>query len=209
MNLTAIAVSTRVCTDSETKVLSLWSASFLPLCQMWAAKRELHPPLDVIATLQKIRFDTPSLSGSMLDPLDSVSLGTGQREPHPRYESTLEKVVTDLMYDLNRLQALISHGDSDNRQQSFLTTARDLRRFQRAIAQLQLTQIEIVASEPIITTLFSPRSVRLYIPLWPIDSLPRTMFEPDQSFYRARPASLAWLLLDAIVISADGKFKTL
>jgi hypothetical protein len=212
MNLTTISISPRVCTEAETQALTLWSASALPFCRTWAAQRRLQPPVDILATLQKKRFEVPLISATMLKPLLTVPSSNGQFDSHWQCDSKLEEIVTSLSHDLQQLQALVLPtplNDHSDRKQSFLTQSRDLRRFQRAISQFQLARIEIVVSEPMIITLFSLQRVTLYIPHWLIDALPRTIFEPNQSFYRARPASLAWLLLDAIVITPDGEFKTL
>lgn len=207
MTLTTISISPRACTEAETQSLSLWSASTLPLCRVWVAKRGLQPPAEIIEALQKVRFDVPSIPETMLQPLITASSNTVQTESNSHYDRKLEGIATDLTHDLRQFQALASRSDPLDRKQSFLTESRALRRFQRAVSQLQLTRVEIVASEPIIVTLFSPQRVTLYIPHWLIDVVPRTLFKPNQSFYRARSASLLWLLLDAIVVTTTNEFK--
>lgn len=208
MNLTPISISPRTCTEVESQALSLWSASSLPLCRIWAAKRGLQPPTEIIEALQKVRFDAPSIPETALQPLTTASPNTGQNEFNSHYDRKLEGIATDLAHDLRHFQVLASHSDPHDREQSFLTESRALRRFQRTMSQLRLTRVEIAASEPIIVTLFSTQRVTLYIPRWLLDVVPRTLFEPNQSFYRARPASLIWLFLDAIVVTATNDFTT-
>jgi hypothetical protein len=208
MDPKTISISARACTEAETKALSLWSASFLPLCRIWAARRGLRPPTDVVEALQKLRFEATAIPETMLEPLITVPSNNEQSAPNVGHEGKLEGVATDLSNDLRRFQVSVSRSGLHNREQFFLTASRDLRRFQAAMSRLQLIRAEIVAGEPIIVTLFSRQRGTLYIPLWLIDAIPRTMFEPNQSFYRARPASLAWLLLDAIVITTSNEFKT-
>lgn len=209
MNSTSLTVLIRTCTETETKALSLWSASLLPLCRIWAAQRGLHPPIDVIQALQNMRFDLSSIPESILEQLLTIPPNNEQHESNVEYDRKVEEIATNLSDDLRRLQMLVSHTDLPDREQGFVTESRGLRRFQRAMSQRQLTRIEMVASEPIIVTLFSPQRATLYIPHWLIDTLPHTLFQPNPSFYRTRPASLAWLLLDAIVITTTGEFKTI
>jgi hypothetical protein len=120
----------------------------------------------------------------------------------------MQKIAHDLSHDLQQFQTPVLLTDTDEREQEFLTASRDLHHFQKIVSQMQMQQIEIVAGEPMLVTLFSPQKGTLYIPIWLIDVLPRTMFQPNQSFYRARPASLAWLFIDAVVATTNGRFQT-
>lgn len=208
MDYKSIAASIRGCTVAETQALSLWSASFLPLCRMWAAKHGLRPPVEIIEMLQKKRFDIPSLPKMQFDSLLTRDTNNRSAGDYAAQDSKLAKIAADLSHDLQQMQSLTSQTGACC-QQHFLTTARDLRRFQRAALYLQFTALEIVASEPIIVPLFSPQHTALYLPLWLINALPQTVFEPNQSLYRPRQASPVWLLFDAIVIANTGEFKTI
>ncbi len=209
MNLSIPSISTRTCTEAEAMALSLWSASLLPRCQAWAAQRGLQPPPGMIQALQEMRFNLSSTPESMLEELLTLSPRNDQHGSNGEYDRKLEEVAAQLADDLRCLQVQVSHTDLPVGKQAFVTESRSLRRFQRAISQRQLIGIEIVASELIIVTLFSPQRGALYIPHWLIDALPRTLFEPNSSFYRTRQTSLAWLLLDAIVITATNEFNML
>jgi len=205
MELVNISASTRVCTVAEMQALSLWSAAYLPHCRSWAAKRGLQPPIEIIEMLQKIRFDVPLLAEMRFESLFALASHNRPAEGHAEY---LEKVATDLAHHLQQIQELLLPVNTAD-QQYFLTAARDLRRFQRALLQLQCIKLELVAGEPMIVSLFAPQRMTLYIPRWLIDVLPQTVFEPNQSFYRPRRASLMWLLFDAIVITNTYEFKTI
>lgn len=209
MNLSIPSISTRTGTEAETRALSLWSASLLPRCQIWAAQRGLQPPLGVIQALQEVRFNLSSTPEAMLGEPFTISPGNDQHGSNGEYNRKVEEVAARLADDLRRLQMLVLHTGLPDGKQAFVTESRSLRRFQRAMSQRQLIGIEIVASELIIVTLFSPQRGTLYIPQWLIDALPRTLFEPNSSFYQTRQTSLAWLLLDAIVITATNEFKML
>src|SRR5713226_5890090 len=116
MNLTTISISPRVCTEAETQALSHWSAFSLPLCRIWAAKRGLQPPAEIIEALQKVRFDVPPMPGTMLQPLFTASPNTGQNEFNSQYDRKLEAIATDLAHDLRQFQVLASHADPHDRE---------------------------------------------------------------------------------------------
>lgn len=149
------------------------------------------------------------MTETMLKPLLSVSHNDEQHEFHMEYSEQREKITEKLLNDLQHMYALLSQVDVGGCQQHFLAHSRDLRRFQRVVLQLQLARMEVAISEPMIVTAFSLPKVTLYIPRWLVDSLPDTLFAPNQSFYRARRASLVWLLLDAIVITTTNEFNML
>lgn len=207
MKRSNISASIRGCSAAETQALTLWSVAQLPQCQLWAAAHGLHPPREIVERLQQMRFDMLQ-SGRQFEALLTLFAVNRSVKEHTEHNSKLEKVATHLSCDLQQMQHLTSYAGAGS-QQHFLTTARDLRRFQRASLHLQFTALELVASEPIIVTLFSPQRMALYLPCWLINALPQTLFEPNQSFYRPRRASLAWLVFDALVIASTDEFKTL
>ena len=199
MDPTPISISARTCSEAETQAVSLWSASFLPLCRHWASRRGLHPPAAVLETAQHLRFAALPLSATALEPLVTASPNTGQAISNGELDPQLEELAAGLSRDLCRYQAAAVDLHEP--------VPRDVERFQRAMSQWHLTHIQLVASEPMIAPLFSLPKATLYLPRWLVTARSHRMFEPNQAFYRARPASLAWMLLDALVVINAHEFR--
>lgn len=209
-NLTTVSIVVHTCTDTENDALALWSASLLPFCWLWVTQRGLQPPIEVIQTLQRKRFDALPLTETALQSL--LALPSDHKTPVNTTvsRSALAELAKELSHDLSQVgNEVETRLRSGNAEQRFLTASRDLRRFQRAISRLQVSYIEIAESESMLIPLFSLQRQTLYIPKWLVDSMPRTMFKPGDSFHRTRPCSLVWLLLDAIIVTATPECKML
>jgi hypothetical protein len=158
----------------------------------------------VLATLQQIRFAVSSRTGTL-----TTLLEPGPEEHvHPAgAQQNIRELAAALSEDLQQLHTCLPYTADGT--SSIVTTSRILRRYQRAVAQHRLQHIAIAASEPLIVTLYAPQRATLYIPSWLVEIIPRTLLPPSASFSRPRPASLAWLLLDAPVVTSTYEFTTL
>ena len=88
------------------------------------------------------------------------------------------------------------------------TALRDLIRMQAALDHLRLDQVELVDCPTLVVPGFLAAQPTLYVPMWLAGSLPTGMFELRGSFELVRPASLCWLLFEAVAITPADGFRT-
>jgi hypothetical protein len=204
MNLTPISVTACACSEEETRALALWSAAFLPFCRAWAARRGLRPPAEVVEALQRLRFQDVPSSGAALEPLVKASPYAAQEVSHTAGDAPLEKLAAALARDLWRYQVGAAALDAPES----MPAPRDVSKFEQVLAAWQFARVVIVASAPLIVCLDSLPRATLFLPRWLIAADPQQMFAPNSSFHRLRPASLAWLLLDAVALLSAHEFRS-
>ena len=214
MDSQRFAVTTRQCSEAESHALALWTASVLPHCRTWVANHRLQPPAELLVTLQRERFALTAHTEDMLTalfiqaPRHTESAEGDDQSADGDADHALADVAARLERDFQTYARLAAQSGSGVAHGEMPTLSRDLRRFRRALTQFQLTTLALSASASLLAPAISLPRRTLYLPRWLITALPTTVFAPTDSLFLARPASLMWLFLDAIVLTPTRAFTT-
>jgi|SRR5581483_1138699 len=202
----SISLTIRAGTPAEEEALALWSACNLPYCRQWIAQRALPSPGDLLATLQRLRLQAPSLTAAALAPL----LTAPERDELPPMEAdSVAALAHRIAHDLQAYQHFIQAASQHDPSRVLAPTARDLRRFHRSPVLSRHDRLALSGSAQALIPVFSLQRAQLYVPRWLIQVLPDVLFAPNRLFDLPRPTTSAWLLLDAIVLGLDHAYQTI